>query len=74
MAKPPDAPRWEEPKMTGPGAFKVDPNVRAAQRKLEETLGLKVRIRDRRGKGKIVLEYKTLEDFDRVIGMLTGKT
>jgi ParB family chromosome partitioning protein len=56
-----------------PGARWVDPNVRAAQRKLEEILGVKVRIRDRKGKGKITLEYSTLEDFDRVLGMLTGK-
>jgi len=55
------------------GARWVDPNVRAAQRKLEEILGVKVRIRDRKGKGKITLEYSTLEDFDRVLGMLTGK-
>jgi ParB family chromosome partitioning protein len=55
------------------GARWVDPNVRAAQRKLEEILGVKVKIRDRKGKGKITLEYSTLEDFDRVLGMLTGK-
>lgn len=52
----------------------VDPNVRAAQRKLEQILGVRVRIRDRKGKGKITLEYSTLEDFDRVLGMLTGKS
>ena len=61
----------EPPK--GGGARWVDPNVRAAQRKLEEILGVKVRIRDRKGKGKITLEYATLEDFDRVLGMLTAK-
>jgi ParB family transcriptional regulator, chromosome partitioning protein len=51
----------------------VDPNVRAAQQDLERTLGVRVRIRDRRGKGKIVIEYATLEDFDRVLEMLKGK-
>ena len=51
----------------------VDPNVRAAQRSLEEVLGVRVRIRDRKGKGKIVIEYSSLEDFDRVVGMLQGK-
>jgi len=51
----------------------VDPNVRAAQREMERILGVKVKIRDRRGKGKITLEYSTLEDFDRVLTMLTGK-
>jgi ParB family transcriptional regulator, chromosome partitioning protein len=55
------------------GARWVDPNVRAAQRDLERILGVKVRIRDRKGKGKITLEYATLEDFDRVLEMLTGK-
>jgi len=51
----------------------VDPNVRAAQRELETILGVRVRIRDRKGKGRIVIEYGTLEDYDRVVGMLRGK-
>ena len=55
------------------GARWVDPNVRAAQRDLERILGVRVKIRDRHGKGKITLEYATLEDFDRVIEMLKGK-
>jgi len=55
------------------GARWVDPNVREAQRRLETILGMKVRIRDRRGKGKITIEYGSLEDFDRVVGMLKGK-
>ena len=57
----------------GRGARWVDPNVRAAQTELERVLGVRVRIRDRRGKGKIVIEYATLEDFDRVVEMLRGK-
>ena len=57
----------------GRGARWVDPNVKAAQRSLETVLGMRVRIRDRRGKGKITIEYGTLEDFDRVVGMLKGK-
>jgi ParB family chromosome partitioning protein len=63
----------EEPKEQGGRARWVDPNVRAAQRELETALGCRVRIRDRKGKGKIVIEYATLEDFDRVVGMLKGK-
>jgi ParB family chromosome partitioning protein len=55
------------------GARWVDPNVKAAQRSLETVLGMRVRIRDRKGKGKITIEYGTLEDFDRVVGMLKGK-
>jgi ParB family transcriptional regulator, chromosome partitioning protein len=62
-----------EPKNKGGGARWVDPNVKAAQRSLEEVLGMRVRIRDRKGRGKIVIEYGTLEDFDRVVRMLKGK-
>jgi ParB family transcriptional regulator, chromosome partitioning protein len=55
------------------GARWVDPNVRAAQTQLQRVLGVKVKIRDRKGKGKIVIEYASLEDFDRVVGMLKGE-
>ncbi len=48
----------------------VDPNVRAAERELERALGCRVRIADRSGRGKIVIEYKSLEDFDRVVQAL----
>jgi ParB family transcriptional regulator, chromosome partitioning protein len=61
-----------EPK-TGGGARWVDPNVKAAQRSLEEVLGMRVRIQDRHGRGKIVVEYGTIDDFDRVVRMLKGK-
>jgi len=57
----------------GGGARWVDPNVKAAQRSLEEVLGMRVRIRDRNGRGKILIEYATIDDFDRVVGMLKGK-
>ena len=48
--------------------------MKAAQRQLEEALGVRVRIRDRKGKGKIVIEYATIEDFDRVVEMLKGSS
>ena len=51
----------------------VDPNVRAAESELARLLGCKVRISDRKGKGKIVIEYSTLDDFDRVLDMLKGE-
>ena len=51
----------------------VDPNVRAAQTDLERLLGVRVRIRDRKGKGKIVIEYSTVDDYERVVAMLSGK-
>jgi len=48
----------------------VDPNVREAQRSLERSLGVKVEIQDRRGRGKIILKYSSLEDFDRIVQAL----
>ena len=57
----------------GTGARWVDPNVKAAQRSLEEVLGMRVRISDRHGRGKIVIQYETIEDYDRVVEMLRGK-
>src|SRR6266568_877471 len=49
-----------------------DPNVREIQMQMERTLGVRVRITDRNGKGRIVIEYATLEDFDRVVETLKG--
>lgn len=48
----------------------LDPNVREAEQLLQRSLGIRVQIQDHHGKGKIVLEYKTLEDFDRVLEVL----
>jgi len=48
----------------------VDPNVKAAQMELERLLGTRVRISDRDGKGRIVIEYRNLNDFDRVLELL----
>ncbi len=55
------------------GARWMDPNVRAAQTDMERTLGMRVRIRDRRGKGRIVIEYASVDDYERVTSMLRGK-
>ncbi|MGP0017095.1 MAG: ParB/RepB/Spo0J family partition protein [Candidatus Sulfotelmatobacter sp.] len=55
------------------GARWVDPNVRSAQTDLERMLGVRVRIRDRKGKGKIVIEYSNVDDYERVVEMLRGK-
>jgi ParB family chromosome partitioning protein len=51
----------------------VDPNVREAENSLQQALGVRVTIDDRKGKGKILIEYSTLEDFDRIIEALGGK-
>ena len=61
-----------EKKPTGRGARWVDPNVRAVQGQLQRTLGTKVKISDRKGRGKIVIEYASIDDFDRVVEVLMG--
>ncbi len=68
----PDMPGVKKEKASG-GARWVDPNVRSAQVDLERLLGVRVRIRDRKGKGKIVIEYSTVDDYERVVEMLRGK-
>lgn len=50
----------------------VDPNVREAQERLQRALGLKVRIRDKNGRGEVIIEYGRLEDFDALLEMLGG--
>jgi ParB family chromosome partitioning protein len=51
----------------------VDPNVRDAQERLQRSLGLKVYIEDKNGRGKVVIEYGRLEDFDALMEKLTGE-
>jgi len=46
----------------------VDANVRDAQERLQRALGLKVTIEDRNGRGKVIIEYARLEDFDAMMG------
>ncbi len=48
----------------------VDPNVREAQERLQRQLGLKVRIEDKSGRGRVVIEYSGLEDFDALMEAL----
>jgi ParB family transcriptional regulator, chromosome partitioning protein len=65
---------YQTPDENQPGRARwVDPNVRAAQTQLEQVLGLRVRIRDRKGKGRIVIEYATVDDYERLVSMLQGK-
>jgi len=50
-----------------------DPNVREAQDRLRRTLGLKVHIDDKNGKGRVIIEYSGLEDFDSILTALGGQ-
>jgi len=65
-------PQSEEQKQEKPVRV-LDPNVREAQRSLEGALGVKVEIVDRKGRGKIILKYGSLEDFDRIVEALGAR-
>jgi ParB family chromosome partitioning protein len=62
----------KEGKIKGKARF-VDPNVRAVERELERTVGLKVKVRDRGGKGSIEIMYGSVDDFERVVKQLRKK-
>ena len=51
----------------------IDPNVREVQEQLQRALGLKVRVEDHNGRGKVIIEYAKLEDFDTLLEQLAGK-
>jgi hypothetical protein len=46
---------------------------RVLERKLHESLGMKVQILERGQAGKITIRYRTLDDFDRLYRLLTGE-
>jgi ParB family chromosome partitioning protein len=48
----------------------IDPNVKEAQQMLQRTLGLKVKIEDKKGKGRVIIEYSGIEDFDALLAAL----
>jgi ParB family chromosome partitioning protein len=51
----------------------VDPNAKEAEQELQRALGVRVTITDRNGKGKILIEYSSLEDFDRILEAMKAK-
>ncbi len=59
----------KEPKPEPP----VDPNVREVKERLQRALGLKVHIEDHNGRGKVIIEYAKLEDFDTLLEQLAGE-
>ena len=50
----------------------LDPNVREARDLLQRALGLKVTIEDKNGRGRVIIEYSKLEDFDALMERLGG--
>jgi ParB family chromosome partitioning protein len=49
------------------------PQVMALESELRGILGTKVRIEDRRGKGRIVIDYYSPEEFERIVDALRGE-
>jgi ParB family chromosome partitioning protein len=62
----PEAKQTKEDKPTK----QLDPNVREAQHNLQRSLGLKVKIEDKNGKGRVIIEYAGIEDFDAILAAL----
>ncbi|MDO6441749.1 MULTISPECIES: ParB/RepB/Spo0J family partition protein [unclassified Marinobacter] len=64
--------RFQQETATGKSAkpeTRIDPNVRALQDDLAERLGAKVSIaQGPRGKGKLVIEYSSLDELDGILG------
>ncbi len=49
-----------------------DPNVHEAQDRLQRALGLRVKIEDKRGTGRVIIEYAGIEDFDLLLTALNA--
>ena len=62
----------EDPVVVAPET-PVDPNVREVKDQLQRALGLKVTIEDKNGKGRVIIEYADLGDFDGLLEQLAGK-
>jgi ParB family chromosome partitioning protein len=49
-----------------------DPNVKEVREQLQQALGLRVYIEDNKGRGRVIIEYSRLEDFDGLLDQLVG--
>ncbi len=49
---------------------RIDPNVADAEQRLRNSLGMRVKIEDRNGRGRVIIEYARLEDFDTLVERL----
>jgi ParB family chromosome partitioning protein len=58
----------KEPKPDTP----VDPNVKEVAERLQRALGLKVHIEDKNGRGRVIIEYADIADFDGLLEQLAA--
>jgi ParB family transcriptional regulator, chromosome partitioning protein len=61
------------PKREPKPELSIDPNVKDAQERLQRALGLKVYIEDKHGRGRVIIEYARLEDFDAFLERVAGE-
>lgn len=54
-------------------ALVIDPNVHDAQQRLQRALGLRVTVEDKNGRGRVIIEYARLEDFDALLERFAGE-
>jgi len=54
------------------GRPRKDPNIRALEERLSNSLGTKVKLTYRGKKGKIEIEYYSLDELDRILEILEG--
>ncbi len=62
--------------LEGDGKYKAktgkpkDRDIEILEEDLRRALGTKVTVEDKKGKGKLIIEYYTLDDLDRILGIL----
>ena len=61
----------EKPKQAAAEPPPTDPNVADAEERLRSALGMRVRIEDKNGHGRLIIEYATLDDFDVLVDKLS---
>jgi ParB family chromosome partitioning protein len=61
MGKAPKTEKKKEPK--------ADPNIKETENHMQRVLGLRCTVHDQGGRGKVVIEYSNLDDFDRLLDL-----
>ena len=63
----------ETGKSAAAGKAVVDPNVRAAIVEIERVLGARVHLKGNHKKGRMVIEYNSADELDRIYGRIVGR-
>jgi ParB family chromosome partitioning protein len=50
----------------------VPPHIRELQERLSGSLGARVTVKERKRGGRVIIDFRSHEDFERVLGMLEG--